>query len=470
MPKRAQGKCVVFDVGKTFTKASVVDAQGRVWAQTRTPTPHIQTPLYRAFDVDRLYNWFIAQLRDFGNGYCIDRIIPVTHGATCAFLDENEQLVQPIQDYESVVPARYAQAYRRIRPDFNETQSPHLPRGLNLGCQIYWHAERDPVRFARVRWILSYPQYWVWRLSGALCNEVTSMGCHTDLWSPTKGGFSSLAIGHNWSERFPSLHPAWERVATLRSDVARMAHLPPSTRVCVGLHDSNAALASILVDPTTQSKAPALLSTGTWYIAMAPGAAPVPLASQRDCLANVDVFGKPVPCARFMGGRVYDMFSDSGSAGVDEASLRAVMSDRILAMPSFADAGGPFPSLRGEILGLNADCPQRRAALGHLYVALMSSTCLDLINAHDDLLIEGPVAKNDRLCGLIAALRDRPVLVNDSASGVTLGAAALAFYGEAAPPVMARREIAPILGNDIRTYRDLWCRVVDAALNEKRAA
>ncbi|MGA9657502.1 MAG: FGGY family carbohydrate kinase [Asticcacaulis sp.] len=475
MPKSAQAKCVVFDVGKSFTKASVVSVDGTVWAERKIRTPHLSTPLYRAFDVDAIYVWFISQLRAFGQSYAIDRIIPVTHGATCAFLDEHEQLIQPIQDYESAVPTPYAQAYGQIRPDFYETQSPHLPYGLNLGSQIYWHARRDPGQFSRVRWILNYPQYWAWRLSGGLCNEVTSMGCHTDLWSPLKGCFSSLANDFFWADRFPKMQSAWETAGTLRSDIAKLVELPPSVRVCVGLHDSNAALASVLMqaDPSqtahASGKAPALLSTGTWYIAMSPGAAVTPLESNRDCLANVDVFGNPVPCARFMGGRVHTQFNRGFAGGlsgesVSEAALRTILQGSALAMPSFTDTGGPFPTLRGEIRGLSGATPELKSALGMVYLALMSSTCLDLVRAEDALLIEGPLAKHAHLCGLIAALRPGPVLVNAASNGVTQGAAALAFYGESRPEPLTRNVVKPLLQKEIRQYESLWRSVVDAEL------
>ncbi len=49
-----------------------------------------------------------------------------------------------------------------------------------------------PGDFARVSTILTYPQYWAFRLTGVAANEVTSLGCHTDLWNPTAGAYSSL--------------------------------------------------------------------------------------------------------------------------------------------------------------------------------------------------------------------------------------------------------------------------------------
>ena len=40
--------------------------------------------------------------------------------------------------------------------------------------------------------IVPYPQYWAARLCGVRAWEPTSLGCHTDLWDPQRGDFSSL--------------------------------------------------------------------------------------------------------------------------------------------------------------------------------------------------------------------------------------------------------------------------------------
>jgi sugar (pentulose or hexulose) kinase len=390
----------------------------------------------------------------------------VAHGAACAFLDVHETLVQPVQDYEARIPEPFASGYRQNRPDFSETCSPALPDGLNLGAQIYWHARRDPDAFRRVRWILPYPQYWAWRLSGALSSEVTSLGCHTDLWSPRTGQFSSLARREGWDRRFAPLRQAWDRIGSLRADVAAATDLPPSVQVCAGLHDSNAALAATLIGRTGDA-APAVLSTGTWFVAMAPGAPLHGLQAERDCLVAVDVFGRPVPCARFMGGRTFDVITGGHTdVPVDAGSLSAVIRDGGLAMPNFVEAGGPFPGRRGEIRNLNHDTPEARAALGLLYLAMLSTECLGLIQAGDSLLVEGAAARNETLCRLIAALHDGPVVVNDGISGVTRGAAALAFLGEHEVPQATGRRVEPMLCREVRDYRHLWQR----ALSEPIAA
>ncbi len=68
-------------------------------------------------------------------------------------------------DYEHDGPDALAAEYDAVRPPFSETGSPRLPLGLNLGAQIFWQERRFPERFANVAAILTYPQYWTFRLT-----------------------------------------------------------------------------------------------------------------------------------------------------------------------------------------------------------------------------------------------------------------------------------------------------------------
>ncbi|UDF03354.1 FGGY-family carbohydrate kinase [Asticcacaulis sp. AND118] len=464
-----EGVCVVFDVGKTNAKLSVIDPQGHILSRTAIKTPHLHTRLYAAFDVDTLFAWFLSELKRVSARYRIDRIMPVAHGAGCAFLSADEQLLQPIQDYEASIPLPYERAYQAVRPAFEETLSPLLPNGLNLGAQIFWHARRDPKFFERVRYILSYAQYWTWRLSGVLCSEVTSLGCHTDLWNPTRGEFSSLAKAEGWAQRFAPLRPAWEKAGPLRPEIAEAIGLTYDCQVHVGLHDSNAALALVIARHQHDETAvlPVILTTGTWYVAMAPGIAPAAVSDSlrpdRDCLVNIDVYGRAVPCARFMGGRALELITNGQvDVPVTLDTIADVIQSGAMALPSFVDAGGPFPGRRGEIVGLETDTPETRAALGLIYVALIAVTSLDMIApSNRPLLIEGPAAHNAAFCTLLASMRDGPVLVCETPSGVTRGAGAMAFFGDHVPPVPAYKPVEPQRVGEIRAYRAAWLKAME---------
>ncbi len=73
---------------------------------------------------------------------------------------------------------------------------------------------RDPEGFAGAT-LMPYAQYWAWLLSGAAVSEVTSLGCHSDLWNPAEARFSPLAERRGWAAQFAPLVKAGDVVGTL---------------------------------------------------------------------------------------------------------------------------------------------------------------------------------------------------------------------------------------------------------------
>ena len=121
-----------------------------------------------------------------------------------------------------------------------------MPRGLNLGRQVFYLERHFPAEFATARAFLAYPQYFAWRLSGIMASEVTSLGAHTDLWRPTEGGLSTMVDRRGWRRLFPPMRHAWDTLGTLRLEVAAATGLAPEVRVICGAHDSNASLVPFL--------------------------------------------------------------------------------------------------------------------------------------------------------------------------------------------------------------------------------
>ena len=106
---RRGGKCrvdtvAVLDVGKSNVKLSLVDAEGRaVIASRSTPNTVVTGKPYPHFDVERLWGWFLAGLRDFNGERPIDLIATTTHGA-CFVLVVGDRLALPVLDYEYAGP------------------------------------------------------------------------------------------------------------------------------------------------------------------------------------------------------------------------------------------------------------------------------------------------------------------------------------------------------------------------------
>ncbi|RZL30605.1 MAG: L-fuculose kinase [Rubrivivax sp.] len=378
----------------------------------------------------------------------------MTHGATAALVDD-DGLVLPVPDYEHVPgDAADAARYESLRPPFAESGSPLLPAGLNLGRQLEWLQARFPAEFARTKHVLMYPQYWAWRLCGVAASEVTSLGCHTDLWKPAEGGFSSLVESRNWQGLFPARRDAWARLGPLRPEVAADAGLPADCEVVCGIHDSNASLLRHLL--TLQQSGPCtVLSTGTWVIAAALGSATRPLVEAQDMLANCDVFGNAVPCIRFMGGREFGAIAGSDPAPFSTEDVERLIAQQTMALPCFAETGGPFAGRLGRVLGGLPQTDAERAALATLYVVLMTDHCLAALGASGRVVVEGAFTANAWFGPLLAGLAEgREVAVSDDSSGTTCGAWLLAAWGQQAPS--AAGAVGAWNPPGWRAYRDLW--------------
>jgi len=101
------------------------------------------------------------------------------------------------------------------------------------------------------------------------------------------------------------------------------------------------------------------------------------------------------------------------------------------ALPSFAP-GGAFPHARGRFAGPPAETGEELAAIATLYVAAMTTTGLSLIESGNDIIVDGGLANNAALLGVLAALRPSQNVVRTSvAEGTALDAAN--FYAETFP-------------------------------------
>jgi sugar (pentulose or hexulose) kinase len=272
-------------------------------------------------------------------------------------------------------------------------------------------------------------------LTGALASEVTSLGCHGDLWRPHDRALSSLVETRGWTRLFPPIHNAWDTFP-LKRDIAVATGLSPATRVICGAHDSNLSLVPHLL---SRHDAFSVVSTGTWVILMAVGGMG-PLDPTWDMLANVDVTGRPTPCARFMGGREFAAIAGPSPAPIAAGDVAEVVASGALALPAFSDQGGPFSNRTGRIEGATPKTPEGKTALATLYVASMTKLMLDKLEAPGDWIVEGGFAKSPAFAGVLAALApDRRVFVASTTAGAAEGAARLALWGRPQPPIESRR-------------------------------
>jgi len=436
----------VLDIGKTNAKVLRVDlATGAETRVFKTPNAVIQADPYPHYDVARLWAFFGESLRALAAEGPLDAISITTHGACAALVDDLGDLVLPILDYEVAAPGE-DEDYARLRPPFAQTGSPRLPLGLNLGAQIFWLEKHFPKAFARAAHCLMYPQYWAMRLTGVAVSEATSLGCHTDLWSPWEGRFSSLVSGR-WERLFPGLRKAADHAA-LRDDLALAWGVPKGLPVHFGLHDSNASLLPYL------DEAPcAVVSSGTWMICMALGGRRVALDQRRDVLINVNARGEPTPTARYMGGREFDEMT--GGVVVEGANGPVAVP-----LPSRHPECGPFPGLLQ--VDIPGQSPAERSLAASWYAGLMTAECLGLIGAEGPIHVEGPFGGNRDFAVMLATATGRPVIASGKSAGTGLGAALLAGPVQAAraerAAILPDETLRPVITDWRARVAELWSR------------
>lgn len=405
-----------------------------------------------ALDTAGAVEWLVPELARYA-GQPVEAIIPVAHGAAIAGIRDGELAFAPL-DYEWELPGAMRAAYAVGRDPFALTGSPLLPAGLNLGSQLHWLEAMQPEALTGTT-LVPYAQFWAWLLSGVAVSEVTSLGCHSDLWAPASAEFSSMAKRHDWDALFAPLARADEVIGTLRPELARQTGLPATARVYAGLHDSNAALLAARAFPEISGREATVLSTGTWFVAMRSPGGPVDLAAltaQRDCLVNVDAFGTPIPSARFMGGREVELLGQR----IDlpgQGGLADVLFNGAMLLPSQVQGSGPFPQAIGRWIN-RPEAPDEQAAAIALYAALMTDAALDLIGSRDRLLVEGRFAAGEIFVRALANLRP-DTSVYTATADVDVAFGALRLIWPDLIPATALTRVEP-LDRDLNAYRDEW--------------
>ncbi|WP_018690358.1 FGGY-family carbohydrate kinase [Ahrensia kielensis] len=456
----------VIDIGKTNAKVAIVDKEN--WSEIAvrtTPNSVLNKAPYPHFDIEGLWKFIVQSLRALNDSHPISAISITTHGASAVLLDNDGQLALPMLDYEHDGPDTTKPTYQKIRPNFAETGSPELPLGLNLGAQLFWQQTLFAKEFSQVQSIVTYPQYWAFRLTGVLATEVTSLGCHTDLWNPWENKLSSLCTLTGWGKLLAPIRKANDILGTITPKIASETGISANVPVYCGIHDSNASLYPNL----RQRKGPfSVVSSGTWVICMAIEGNNIKPDPARDTLVNVSAFGDAVPSARFMGGREYDLLLQGQTADCSNNDIATVLEKKIYLLPAAENRSGPFQGYGQKWLGDEPADGVRYAAIS-FYLAMMTSVCLNLIGAQGPIIVEGPFSRNRPFLDMLSAATQGPVIAaSKSATGTSIGAAMLSADDSAIAKLnsaTSEQEIDCTKSNHLNSYADSWH---EAVRNMKR--
>ena len=300
---QAKPVIAVFDVGKTNKKLFLFDEQYRiVYERSARFIETVDEDGDACENIESLRLSVFDSLRQVFSKkeFDIRAINFSTYGASLVYIDEEGNPLTPLYNYLKAYPqALRDQFYMRYggEAEFSSITASPVLGSLNSGMQLYRLKEERPHVFRQVKYALHLPQYISYLISGVPCSDMTSIGCHTNLWDFRHNRY------HRWVKE-EGVEPVLAPI--LPYDTVHEAAFPGNSyTVGIGLHDSSAALIPYLVNFLEPF---VLISSGTWCISLNPFTdAPLTVEElEHDCLCYLQYSGRPVKASRLFAGQEHE--------------------------------------------------------------------------------------------------------------------------------------------------------------------
>ena len=297
------------DIGKTNKRVVVFDDELNLVDEARESIDEIEGPNgLRLENIDAIEKFTDGALADLARRYPICAVGISTHAGTWVGIDGSGRRSLPVIAYTN--DRAEAESDGLIAGMggedvlYEETATPRLPAFVNMGLGVAFAARHLPRQFSNTALILNFPQYLGYRLTGEAAVERTYLGCHTYLWNVAHDSYSNLAQGVGYKDRAPGRpQPTRGLIRPIVEPCARRLGLKGGVMVHLGVHDSNAALATAMGEEADRTL---MLSTGTWCVAMAPGNGRLTQADRdKGILLNIGVDGRPVRTSIYKAGALY---------------------------------------------------------------------------------------------------------------------------------------------------------------------
>jgi sugar (pentulose or hexulose) kinase len=310
---KKQPVIAILDIGKTNKKLFVMDENYHIILErTEQFADILDDDGEPCEDIERLSDWIESSLKTVINQpeFDVKAVNFSTYGASFVLLKTTPigasgrvvgEVVAPLYNYLKAFPDDLKTAfYDKYGGEIavsSQTASPVLGN-LNSGMQLYFLKERKPDIYVKINAALHLPQYASFLVTKRLFSDITSIGCHTNLWHFEKNEYHEWVENEGISKILPPIFPSDAAIPALCEGKELV--------VGVGLHDSSAALIPYLMsfhEPFI------LISTGTWCISMNPFN-DVPLTPEelaQDSLCYLSYQGKPVKAARIFAGNEHEV-------------------------------------------------------------------------------------------------------------------------------------------------------------------
>lgn len=291
----------IFDIGKTNKKLFLFNENYEIVLEKSTQFDEITDEDGDACeDVELLSSWVVDTFNEVlqNPDFEVKALNFSTYGASFVHLNSEGKVVAPLynylKSYSEILKKQFYDTYGGEQIFTRKTASPILGN-LNSGMVLFRLKYENPILFAKIYFSLHLPQYISFLFTRQYFSDITSIGCHTNLWDFEENAY------HEWVEKEGIITKLAPINAQLFTQVTN-SFLNHSLPVGIGLHDSSAALIPYLA--TFKGQKFVLISTGTWCITLNPFNH-TPLTDeelQDDCLIYKQYTGEPVKASRLFAG------------------------------------------------------------------------------------------------------------------------------------------------------------------------
>jgi L-fuculokinase len=288
----------IFDAGKTNKKLFLFDEQYNIVYEESTRFEETKDEDgFPCEDVQVLTNWVRERFQQIATNskYHLRAVNFSAYGASFVHIDEKGEPVTSLCNYLKPYPEQLKQQFYNTYGGESliarQTASPVLG-SLNSGMQLYRLKHEQHEVFERIHSSLHLPQYLSFIISSVPASDITSIGCHTQLWHFQKNHYHPWVFAEQLHHKLPQVY---------NGDKSIHSNNANNVLTGIGLHDSSAALIPYL---KLFNEPFILLSTGTWCISFNPFNASM-LSNyelHNDCLCYLSYEGKPVKASRLFAG------------------------------------------------------------------------------------------------------------------------------------------------------------------------
>ena len=190
----------IFDIGKTNKKLFLLDEDYRIageWSGQFDESSDEDG--YPCDDLEKLTAFIRNSLNELAvsNDHSVKAINAAAYGASFVYVNNNDEVAAPLYNYLKPYPAGLKKKFYDTyggEVDFSlRTASPVLG-SLNSGMQLYRIKYEKPGLFSAIKYALHLPQFVSFLITGKAYSEITSIGCHTNLWDFRKEQLSRMGL------------------------------------------------------------------------------------------------------------------------------------------------------------------------------------------------------------------------------------------------------------------------------------